>query len=68
MQEVIVYILIGMAVLVVAIRIYRIFTKKHNCCGEGEDNSCCEGCELAKECSKMNCKHQNMHGKDRIMS
>jgi uncharacterized membrane protein YuzA (DUF378 family) len=51
-QEVIVYILIGLAVLVVAFRVYNIFTHKHKCCEKGEDNCCCEGCELAKECCK----------------
>ncbi len=51
-QEVIVYILIGLAVMAIAIRVYHIFTHKHHCCEKGNDGCCCEGCELAKECGK----------------
>ena len=59
MQAVVVYILIGLAVLVVGLRIYKIITNKHKCCGEGDEGCHCEGCELAKECSmkgKEKCK------------
>lgn len=59
MQAVVVYILIGLAVLAVGLRIYKIITNKHKCCGDGDEGCHCEGCELAKECSmkgKEKCK------------
>lgn len=52
-QEVIVYIIIGLAVLAVAIRVYRIFTHKHKCCEKGGDECHCDGCPLANEGCKM---------------
>ncbi|MBO4564591.1 MAG: hypothetical protein J5720_04090 [Bacteroidaceae bacterium] len=57
-QEVIVYIIIGVAALAVAIRVYRIFTRKHHCCEKSDDGCCCEGCELAKECNMGKCKNK----------
>ena len=52
-QEVIVYILIGLAILVVGHRIYKIITNKHKCCEKGDDGCSCEGCPLANEGCKM---------------
>ncbi len=60
MQEIIVYIILAVVVVLVAIRIYRILTNRHTCCG-GKDGTChCEGCELANECNKEKCKNEKI--------
>ena len=57
MQEIIVYILIGLAVLAVAFRVYKIFTHKHKCCEKGDGDCNCEGCPLANEGCQGKCKN-----------
>ena len=57
-QELIVYILIGLAVLVVGFRVYKIFTRKHKCCGEKDGTCNCEGCPLANEGCEEKCKNE----------